>query len=573
MSISRPPNPLRTPGEAGVRFDAVDARMVGMMRCVLASSALVIIWIDPSEPQRWVELTYTSLVLYCAYSALLAYLAYRSDWPTPARPTHWIDVLFYACLVALTEGTGSIFFHFFLFSILVASFSRGFREGISVTAASLVLFLTVGLIAAPGGHDFELNRTLIRGVYLAALGYMIAFWGGHETLLKRRLRLLREINNLGNPRFGPEHAIEANLSRLLAFYDGDACVLVLKHSGPPARYRLYRVTSGNRQPSATMQEITEGAAGPLLRLPEALAAVYRSPEVSRWRKFGNYYAWDYDLRARTNAHQDQCAALSNLLETRVFITAPYAQQDETTGRIYLTLKRSAVSPSDVHFLAQASGAISTVVESMRLVEELIARASEHERLKISRDLHDTTIQPYIGLKLALDALQRDAGADSEVSKRIADLVEMTNVTIQDLRNYASSLKDNPSMPAEFLISAVQRQAERLRKYYGIDVEVNADISSELSAGTAAQAFQIISEALSNILRHTSAKAAFVSIVRDGTDLSVIIGNEANAGNPVVAEFNPRSIRERARSLGGTAVVEQRADGYTLVNVNLPMRVA
>ena len=43
---------------------------------------------------------------------------------------------------------------------------------------------------------------------------------------------------------------------------------------------------------------------------------------------------------------------------------------------------------------------------MRLIEELIAGAAESERLAMSRDLHDTTIQPYIGLKLALEGLYR-----------------------------------------------------------------------------------------------------------------------------------------------------------------------
>lgn len=136
--------------------------MLVLMRCLLAFSALAIIWIDPAEPTRLVELTYASLALYCAYSAGLAYASYRSGWPAPARMLHWVDVVFFAALVSLTEGTSSIFFYFFFFSILVASFGWGFREGLSVTAASFALFTTVGLAFAPAGERFELNRTLLR---------------------------------------------------------------------------------------------------------------------------------------------------------------------------------------------------------------------------------------------------------------------------------------------------------------------------------------------------------------------------------------------------------------------------
>lgn len=42
--------------------------MLMLVRCVLAFSALAIIWIDPSEPTRLVEVTYASLGAYCLYS-------------------------------------------------------------------------------------------------------------------------------------------------------------------------------------------------------------------------------------------------------------------------------------------------------------------------------------------------------------------------------------------------------------------------------------------------------------------------------------------------------------------------
>ena len=53
------------------RLDTVDVRMVALMRCVLTLSGLAIIWIDPTEPARYVEVTYGSLIIYCAWSIAL----------------------------------------------------------------------------------------------------------------------------------------------------------------------------------------------------------------------------------------------------------------------------------------------------------------------------------------------------------------------------------------------------------------------------------------------------------------------------------------------------------------------
>ena len=73
------------------RLDTVDARMVALMRCVLTISGLTIIWIDPTEPARYVGLTYASLVVYCLWSVGLFLSAGRFE--TIRRYAPWIDVV------------------------------------------------------------------------------------------------------------------------------------------------------------------------------------------------------------------------------------------------------------------------------------------------------------------------------------------------------------------------------------------------------------------------------------------------------------------------------------------------
>jgi signal transduction histidine kinase len=207
---------------------------------------------------------------------------------------------------------------------------------------------------------------------------------------------------------------------------------------------------------------------------------------------------------------------------------------------------------------------------MSLVEQLISKAAEHERNSISRDLHDTTIQPYIGIKLALDALYREAGASNAISQRISDLINMAEMTIRDLRLYASTLKDKAAMPGEFLVAAVKNQSERFSRFYGVNVDVTSDISPRLQGRLAAEAFQIIAEGLSNILRHTSAKKAFVNILCENAQLLLKIGNETGDEGGEPKSFTPRSISERVQVLGGRSFVEQRQGGQTVVHVSIPM---
>jgi signal transduction histidine kinase len=301
-----------------------------------------------------------------------------------------------------------------------------------------------------------------------------------------------------------------------------------------------------------------------------LGVFYHDPAGSWRRRLLGYYAYDFDLQVRTDAFLSDCAAFANLLDTQAFVTVPYAQRDGTAGRIFLTTADGGFSRADIDFLVQVSDSMSTVVENMSLVEELISKAAEHARQNISRDLHDTTIQPYIGLKLALDALQREAGENNALSGRISELVDMTEMTVRDLRNYASELKEKAAMAGEFLVSAVRKQTERLGRFYGVNVEVKSDVSPRLQGRLAAEAFQIISEGLSNVLRHTTAKNAFVSILCENSHLLLQVGNDAGTGADASKKFMPRSIQERAQALGGKTFVERRRDGHTVVHVTIPM---
>lgn len=550
--------------------ETIDARMLVLLRCVLGFSAFAVVLIDPPKFGRLVELTYFALGSYCAYTVLLAAISYRLDWPAPPRALHWADVVFYSFLIALTGGTSSFFFLFFFYSIMVASFCWGSREGMLVTVASSVLFTTVELSFSEVNGHYDRGNTLVPAAYLLIFGYLISYFGGYERLLRRRLALLREINNLWNPRFGVDHTHGINLDRLLEFYGGTSCVLVLRRPVPVLNYVMYSASSDKPGYSSTPSYVAESAAGALLRLPDSLAAFYHGPGGSWWWRLRGYSGYDFDLGARTKSFLADCAAWANLLDTRAFVTVPYVQRDGTAGRIFLTTDRGGFTHADIDFLAQVSDAMSTVVENMSLVEQLISRAAEHERLAISRDLHDTTIQPYIGIKLALEALYREAGAGNAISQRISDLINMAEMTIRDLRQYASTLKDKTAMPGELLVTAVKNQSERLGRFYGIQVEVTSDISPRLQGRLAAEAYQIIAEGLSNVLRHTATKSAFVTILCENSHLLLKIGNDAEPGENGTKKFMPRSINERVQMLGGRAFVEQRPGGQTVVHVTIPM---
>ena len=210
----------------GASYGLSDTRLIGAMRLLLAVSALIFIWIDPLEPDRFVKLTYAALVLYVLYSLALYVLARTQTQAmrTIRAWTHWLDVGWYSLLISLSSGTSSVFFFGFYFAIMVAAFRWGFWPGIRVTAASAVAFTAIACFTSPS--PIELNRLLLRPTFLLVLGYMVARRGRFEIDLKRRLSLLKEIITISNPRFGIDRTIGMAMERLRIFYDADHCLVV-----------------------------------------------------------------------------------------------------------------------------------------------------------------------------------------------------------------------------------------------------------------------------------------------------------------------------------------------------------
>ncbi|HZB43944.1 MAG TPA: hypothetical protein VE360_01800, partial [Pyrinomonadaceae bacterium] len=381
-------------------IESMDGRMVCLMRLVLALSALAIIYIDPAQPDRMVGVTYAALVLYSAYSGVLCLLSFRRGTFPKFRAGHWIDTGWYLLLVALSSGTNSIFFLFFFFSILVAAFQWGFAEGLRVAVVSALLFTLTALAAVPTVQPVELHRVLFRPVYLLVLGYMIAYWGGFEIELKRRLALLKEVNTLSNPRFGVGHTIGSIMKRVRAFYDADACLLVLRDSASGA-YRLTRVARGTAAEEVHGERLPPELAAQFLALPESFAVVYDAGRRLGPFGGGRYYACDLARGEQTDAGREASAKIAVALDADSFISVPLLYRGQAAGRAYLAGCRGDFRRPDVGFLLQIVEHVIPVLDNVRLLDRLASGAAEQERQKIARDIHDGVIQPYIGLQLGL----------------------------------------------------------------------------------------------------------------------------------------------------------------------------
>ena len=451
-----------------------------------------------------------------------------------------------------SDGWGKqLFFFFYLFSIIVASSRGGYTFGLMVTATSAALFLSMYIAAPP--EDF-VPRVAIRPLAIVGLGYILSYWGGAEMALRRKMALLNELSLFTNPRFGVDWTIELILRRLLGFWKASYCLILLVHEND---LDLYLVSSDDPQrcqkvPVRSQSEV------PFIDMADASSLVFNDG-ARRWART-SYQS--YDPRTRTIAPRPLAPgeALAEFLSARSFVSVPLHYRERFRGRIVVSSGQpGAFDISDAAFLQQVASQALPLIENIRLVERLASEASEEERNRIARSVHDRVIQPYYGLQIGLKALHsvlnnghsgngKAAEAERKPAALLAELMSMTADGIDELRQYVSGLKQSRSGDTR-IADSIRRFASKFESATGIHVKVtdhtegfvgNDRLTSEI--------FQMAAEALSNVHRHTQARSARVSLSLEGNLIQLQVENDRSQGADPI-QFTPASISDRAEALG------------------------
>lgn len=548
-------------------LDEANHRLLGEARLAVAVAAMVMILVDPSSSARYAQLGV--LLAYGAYSAVLMLRAGDERASAGWGHAHWVDAACFLLVVGLSSGITSKMSLFLLFPVLVATLQSGLARGVIAAVACALLLACVGALRAWFDSGVRLQDLLLWPVaMLLLLGLLVARWGNSGFTLWRRLEFLSHVNALASPRYSLYHVTRALAEMLRAYYRADSCIAIVADMQSHG-YLLWEATVEPRETQVQGERTSKELVEPLLGASPELAMLY-SRRRRLWQRtvVGAYDRMSLDPRPSDRTALEQIA---NLLETDSFITMPLYFRHRPIGRLYATSRRFRYAQPDLRFLQQVVGQAALVIENVQLLDRLASDIAIQERRKISRDLHDGTIQPYIGLKLGLEALRRSIPDRTPLAAEVDDLTRMAGEGITELRRYVAGLRaEEPKANRESLLAAVRRQAEKFTEFYGIHVQVVAEGDVQLKAPLFREVTHIVREGLANIRRHTSALRAIVNVRDEGDRLVVQFVNEAASGRHAPRPFFPRSLNERAKELGGRVDVERREDGWTSVAVEIPV---
>jgi signal transduction histidine kinase len=257
---------------------------------------------------------------------------------------------------------------------------------------------------------------------------------------------------------------------------------------------------------------------------------------------------------------------------------PIAYRGELVGWLHLPAGpvqrlRGADEALLADMVRQAAAAARTgrLADQLQQSRERMVTAVEDERRRLRNELHD-------GLGPTLAAVASRIDTARITARRSADEADQSLATargeitelIAEVRRLVHGLRP-PALDDVGLAGAVRQQADRL-KHPGLalTVEIASDTGA-LPAAVEVAAYRIVSEALTNVVRHAAAQRATVRIDDGGTDLVVEVTDDGvGVGAATQVGVGLCSMRERARELGGRCTVEPVSGGGTRVLARLPL---
>jgi signal transduction histidine kinase len=221
--------------------------------------------------------------------------------------------------------------------------------------------------------------------------------------------------------------------------------------------------------------------------------------------------------------------------------------------------------------------LQTLNSELRHLSVRLITMQDEERRRIARELHDGLGQELVAAKILL---HRSLQSNSDLVRKeaVGDAAEIIDRGIQQVRSM-SHLLHPPLLDEVGLVSALRWYLEGFAQRSGIEtaIDVEPPDFSRLTPELETAIFRIIQESLSNVLRHSKARKAWVTLsVKDG-HVVASVRDDGCGIEKRVAEQQPGSVgigisgmSQRAKEFGGELRLA-RAHPGTLVEIVMPCK--
>jgi signal transduction histidine kinase len=223
----------------------------------------------------------------------------------------------------------------------------------------------------------------------------------------------------------------------------------------------------------------------------------------------------------------------------------------------------------------AADACRRTLELQRARDHLVL-AREEERRRLRRDLHDGVASALVGARMLASAARSEAPLDGRVPALLETLGQELTVCTEEVRDLIDGLR--PAVLDAGLGEALRQAARRVEEALVVELEIEGDLD-ELPAAVEVVTLRVVTESLTNAMKHAMASRASVRVVATEDVLTIDVTDDGiglagahlgAAGDDPRTGVGLASIRSRVEEVGGWFTVDGGGAGVSC-RAALPLR--
>ncbi|WP_219471759.1 sensor histidine kinase, partial [Nonomuraea rhizosphaerae] len=215
-----------------------------------------------------------------------------------------------------------------------------------------------------------------------------------------------------------------------------------------------------------------------------------------------------------------------------------------------------------------SGAAEQLAERVEVLTRTRAGALDAhgaELARIERDLHDGTQARLVAIAMRLGMVKQELdGTPGSAAQLVQEAHDGAEAAMRELRTIIRTMYP-PVLTDLGLAGAVHALAAQSP----VPTRIELGELGEPPAAVEAATYFVVSEALTNVAKHSRATAATVSVRRAGDWLQAIVADDGRGGADESRGSGISGIRQRVAALDGTVRLDSPAGGPTSITVGLP----
>jgi signal transduction histidine kinase len=248
------------------------------------------------------------------------------------------------------------------------------------------------------------------------------------------------------------------------------------------------------------------------------------------------------------------------------------------GQPIAVLLHDPVLEHNAELVSSVCAAASLTLENERLQAELRARllelqasrarlvqATDAERRRIERDLHDGTQQRLVSIAMSLGLLETKLHHQAQAAQPIVRATrEALALALAELRELTHGI--NPPLLAERGLPAA---LDELCRRAGIPTRLDLTLDQRLPDQIETAGYYMVSEALTNAAKHSHGSEIRVFASYRGQRLTVEIGDNGIGGATMTGGSGMRGLADRIEALGGRFTVSSPPGRGTTLRAEIP----